>query len=567
MPEFQINPQTIASVVRICQQLDGIPLAIELAAPRVLSLEVDQIAARLENDFRMLVGGSRTALERQRTLRATIEWSYALLSDKEQRLFRSLAVFSGGWMLPAAEVVCANEHIQQNEVLVLLTTLMNKSVILVDHNPGKETRYRLLESLRHFAAEKMSESGESEALRRRHCDWCLQFAEIVDQKMSSTEWMIWHKKLKAESENIQAAIEWSLGDNGNTEAGIRIILLLGRTYFCSYGDVDEGYQWLEKGQAILESQVVLDPLFHANILFNLAALKSYSIPVEARPLLINTITFCQEVGHTARLLQASTLSELGWLEAFNLGDFQAGLHHLNESEVIIRGFGETGKRDLAAVLSRKIFIFAQIHDQADEKVCAEEYTVLYLELGDSLYCVHKVLGDIALRQGNYAVSTWYYNQDLDLCRETEDDGGFADTTRKLAEVEKAQGRFEAALAYYRVSLKMDYDQGDRFGVGWLLACVALNQIAISRNQPPVRANASRMWAARILAYAQALFEAERAPTPMPVEIMPEYEGALVFLNEVLKPGELQSAWTEGRSMKIKQAVTYALEDIPYSLFQ
>ncbi|MSP13036.1 MAG: hypothetical protein EXR62_08760 [Chloroflexi bacterium] len=215
LPGFTFTGQNAPAVAQVCYRLDGIPLAIELAAARVKMLQVEQIEARLDDRFRLLTGGSRTALPRQQTLQSAIDWSYNLLSLPEHALLRRLSVFAGGWML-AAETVCADvgaggDSIRDYEILDLLASLVSKSLVLVEHGPEGQARYRLLETIRQYARDKLLEAGEGEAVRQRHLAYYLQLGEEGGQKLRGSEQLAWFKRLGEELENFRAAIQWSLG--------------------------------------------------------------------------------------------------------------------------------------------------------------------------------------------------------------------------------------------------------------------------------------------------------------------------------------------------------------------
>jgi predicted ATPase len=193
-PEFRLTPSNLPVISRICQQLDGIPLALELAAGRVRSLSVEEIAERLQDRFKLLTGGSRAALPRQQTLRALIDWSYSLLEAGESRLLSGLSVFVGGWTLEAAEAVCAGEgksgavshpsslpSLEAWEILDMLTSLVDKSLVLAEEREGA-TRYRLLETIRQYGAEQLRIRREETALRKQHRDWYLAFSEEAKGK-------------------------------------------------------------------------------------------------------------------------------------------------------------------------------------------------------------------------------------------------------------------------------------------------------------------------------------------------------------------------------------------------
>src|SRR5919202_492349 len=224
---FELTERNAPAVAQVCRRVDGMPLAIELAAARARVLSVEQIASRLEDSFRLLATDSRTALPRQRTLRATIGWSHELLSQEEQALFRRLSVFAGGFALEAAEGVCAGVGIERDGVLDLLTHLVDKSLLLVAQQGGEEARYRVLETVRQYGAEKLKESGDEPEIRRRHADFFLKLAEEAEPGLMGPEQGEWLERLEQEHGNLRAALMWSLG-GGNQELGLRLAAGVGR---------------------------------------------------------------------------------------------------------------------------------------------------------------------------------------------------------------------------------------------------------------------------------------------------------------------------------------------------
>jgi predicted ATPase len=219
-PRFVLTEQNAQTVVQVCQRLDGIPLALELAAVRIEALTVDQLAARLDQRFRLLTGGSRTALPRQQTLRATLDWSYELLSDPERRLFCCLSVFAGGWTLEAAEAVCAGQAIQPEDVVELLTRLVRKSLVAAEEGRDGTARYRLLETLRQYAHERLTEAGEAHTARERHASYYLALAEEVGPSMY--EWAVAAvDRLLTEHDNLRAAARW-FGESNAVEPAVRL---------------------------------------------------------------------------------------------------------------------------------------------------------------------------------------------------------------------------------------------------------------------------------------------------------------------------------------------------------
>jgi predicted ATPase/DNA-binding CsgD family transcriptional regulator len=236
LPEFELTEFNAPFVVQICQRLDGIALAIVLAASRVKLLKVEQIASRLDNAFRLLTGGSRTYLPRHQTLRALIDWSYDLLSEEEKAVLRYLSAFVGGWTLESAESVCDNP-----KILDLLAHLVDKSLVTVDFERGDEPRYYLLETIRQYAHEKLIESGEIHQVQVRHLDYFLKLAQKAEPELYGQDQLEWLQKLEDEQENLHAALEWSL--KADIPAGRQLAGALW-WHWDIRGQISEGYKWL-----------------------------------------------------------------------------------------------------------------------------------------------------------------------------------------------------------------------------------------------------------------------------------------------------------------------------------
>jgi predicted ATPase/DNA-binding XRE family transcriptional regulator len=240
-PDFELTMENIASVARICSSLDGIPLAIELAAARVNMFSTAQIAARLDDRLSLLTGGSRTALPRQQTLRASIDWSWNLLTDPERALLRRLTVFAGGWTLEAAEPVCG---IEPQAISELMTQLVAKSLVVVHRRPGRERRFHLHETIRQYAREKLVEAGEQETIRSRHLKYFLDLSGLAEPALRGQHQLEWYNRLSDERDNLRAALEHaalSVASGQDLEAGL---LLSGRLidYWIDF-DLREGLRW------------------------------------------------------------------------------------------------------------------------------------------------------------------------------------------------------------------------------------------------------------------------------------------------------------------------------------
>ena len=241
-PDWTMTAPQVRLIEQVCRRLDGIPLAIELAAARLATLSLDQLAARLDDRFRLLTGGSRTALPRQQTLRATLDWSYELLSPPEQRLLRRLAIFAGGWTLEAAEAVCSGDGLAAEDVLDLLGRLVAKSLVGLE-DERTDTHYGLLETVRQYAWETLAAAGEETATRDRHLAWAVTLSEHAAQRIGGTEREVWLDRLESELENLRTALQWS-NQEGRAETGLRLATAL-EDFWYMRGYASEGRRWLE----------------------------------------------------------------------------------------------------------------------------------------------------------------------------------------------------------------------------------------------------------------------------------------------------------------------------------
>jgi len=248
-PRFALTERNASATAQICRRLDGIPLALELAAARAQALAPEQIAARLDQRFRLLTGGSRAALPRQQTLRATLDWSYDLLTEPERLLLNRLAVFAGGWSLEAAEVVCADERIAQGDVLDVLAQLVSKSLVLADEAGDDANRYRLLETVRQYARERLVAAGEAEAVHQRHANYFLAFGEPLEPELLYPNASVVPTgqqlgQLEHEHDNLRSALRWWIESNdvkrAISQAGVLFHVWFWRGY------LTEGQAWLQE---------------------------------------------------------------------------------------------------------------------------------------------------------------------------------------------------------------------------------------------------------------------------------------------------------------------------------
>ena len=246
-PSFSLSPQNKRAVTEICARLEGIPLAIELAAARVDTLSPDQISKRLGGSLDLLTRGGRTAEPRQRTLKGTLDWSHDLLSEPEKVLFRRLSVFAGGWTLTTAETVASGNGVEEGEVLDLLSGLVEKSLVLAEEHGGSGVRYRMLEPVKQYAREKLGDAGEGEAVRCRHADFFLALAERAQPQLRGPEDKAWLERLEREHDNMRAALSFAL-ECEEAELALRLAGALG-TFWHMHSHSDAGRKWLEAALA------------------------------------------------------------------------------------------------------------------------------------------------------------------------------------------------------------------------------------------------------------------------------------------------------------------------------
>ena len=244
--QFSLTDDKAPIVADICRRLDGIALAIELAAARINILNLKQLSQRLDERFRLLTGGDRTALPRQQTMRAAIDWSYELLSDEERTIFRRLSIFQGGWTLEAASDVCSDDFLDEFKVFDILSSLVNKSLVVVEFDADTQ-RYRLLESLRQYGIQHLRRLGELDALAERHAQYFARYGEKAAEKWLVIPELAWITIIEAELDNIRAALQWFLGQENDPVVGAELAERLWPYWFGHH--LDEGRRWLEAARA------------------------------------------------------------------------------------------------------------------------------------------------------------------------------------------------------------------------------------------------------------------------------------------------------------------------------
>jgi predicted ATPase/class 3 adenylate cyclase len=414
---FTLTSTNAPAILQVCQRLDGIPLAIELAAARVKLLQVAEIAQRLDDRFRLLTGGSRAALPRHQTLRASIDWSYGLLSPAEASLLQSLSVFAGGWVLEAAEAVGCGEAIQACDVLELLGLLVDKSLIQTVSESNGLNRFRMLETIRQYAHEKLVESGQAEAARQRHLQYYLELAETFEKGIRGPDQVRIQERLEAELDNLRLALAWSLEGRGrsvwNPELGLRLASSL-VSFWSIHGRQDEAIQWLEQllaGEAEERGAKLLTP---------------------------------ERVQVRARALQVT--SYLAW----HIYDQAKTARLAIQSRELYQSLGADGRLGYA----RACFVYDDpLSDRTEEEKILEALAILR-EAGDRFWAGELLvrLGFMAALRNEYEKAKVYWEEWLGSCKEIGDLDGIAGGLYCLGGVSFGQGKLEQARSMYEEAL-------------------------------------------------------------------------------------------------------------------
>jgi predicted ATPase/class 3 adenylate cyclase len=425
-PNFCLSDENAADVTQIVRRLDGIPLAIELAAARVRYLTPAQIASRLDDAFRLLTGGSRAVLPRHQTLRALIDWSYNLLAAPEIALLRRLSVFSGSWTLEAAEAVCADPTgegekpgVTGPEVLDVLTQLADKSLVISISDSGRETRYRMMETIRQYAHEKLVESGESLSVRNQHLAYFLSLAEQAEPFLRSRQQVAWFDRLESMIENIRQAMEWGLENDVGAELRLAAALMW---FWHIRWLASEGLQWLKQG--LFNSGTgpgqskppVASPVRFKALLAWGALTSEHDRPDRAIPVLEECLAFYQSLAP--------------------------------------EGQSEVAKcyRFLATCLHRK-----REHEKAE--AFANRACSLYRELGDRFGRSESLL-ILASEQADPVEARKMFLQLLALKQEIGDVDGIAFTLQSLSRLAFAEGDYQNALTWLDESLERFREVGN-----------------------------------------------------------------------------------------------------------
>jgi predicted ATPase/DNA-binding SARP family transcriptional activator/DNA-binding CsgD family transcriptional regulator len=541
-PAFSLSPENAPAGAEICWRLEGIPLAIELAAARVGTLSLEQISERLVGSLELLTRGGRTTVPRQRTLKGTLDWSYELLSESEQTLFDRLSVFAGGWTLEAAEAVAAGEGVEGDEVLDLLSGLVEKSLVLVRGSGEGGARYRLLEPVRQYALEKLEESGEAEAAKRAHAQHFLALAEEAHPELIGPRDVEWADRLEAEHDNLRAALSWAL-EQREAELALRLAGALWR-FWEARGHYGEGCGWLE---AALAGANGASAAARAGALEGFGQLVHHTGDVD--PVVEAAeegLKLCDEAG-LGGAVAANFLRTLGYTAQMH-GHHERAKEHLEESLRLSRGAD-----DGSGIASSLLVLGGVLHSLGDRErgmqlfeegmaLCREHG---YVELlGSTLYSA----GFLALLEGEYERGTALIEESEALFRERRYKGLLQWVLANLGWATLLQGDHERARSSFEESLTLCKELGDKYvGAESLegMACVIAAEQASGR-------------AARLFGAGRALREAGG------YYYLPEEDALrepyLQAARSRLGEASWEAAFAEGQAMGFDEAVDYALSE-------
>lgn len=576
---FTMTKENAAFIAQICSRLDGIPLAIELAASRVKALSVEQIATRLDDRFRLLTGGSRTALPRQQTLRATIDWSYNLLSSQEKKLLYNLTVFSGGWTLEAAEKICS-EAGGGIDILDLLTQLVDKSLVITqeaDNSP----RYRMLETTRQYAREKLLDSGEGESVHDKHLSYFLEFAAKAAQGIHGPDQIELNNVLGNEYDNFRAALEWSLSAQ-NTEKAARLLGSLGWPWSLQ-SNFAEKQNWFNRIRVLPDIKNF--PLIYATLL-NIMARDSWVTGNydEARSLLEESRDICLNLGSEGELEFAEALDFLGLVAYAADSDY-------DKAELLIKQsldlFQKNGAQRRSAESIFHIGIIEVERSQESAVKTLEHSLAIFGQFGDlwGMARASQFMGIYHLRNRNFEKAKIFMDQHLLLDEKIQFAQGTLVALDSLGKLHVQLGNLVESERYYQKGLQMGREhQLDVSFIFYHMATLALYKndysLALQRliesgflqEAEMGKADACNILmfcaaiaggtgqlerSAKLYGAAQAIFDI--IDYRLPAFGQKEFDHHIQIARDQLGEAAFETFSNEGRAMTMERAIDYALE--------
>jgi len=539
-PDFAITDENAGVVVEICRRLEGLPLAIELAAARIKLFSPAAMLGRLKDGFQLLSGGARDLPERQQTMRGTIDWSYELLDEDEQKLFRRLCVFVDGCTLEAAEAVCNPAGDLGIDFLAGMSSLVDKSLQRQEEQLGGESRFLLLETIREYGLGRLSQSEEAAAIREQHADFFLKLAERIEPQLLGSNQEIWLDRLEVEHDNLRAALEWST-ESAQVEIGLRLGGALWR-FWETRGYLAEGRKRLGRLLAISKGSD-------------------------------------QSKSRMKALYAAGVLAD-------TQGDYQVARTLFEENLAINRALGD--KWGIANSLNNLGIVAVRNHDYAAARSLYQESLAVWRELGNRRAVGLSLcnLGNIAENQGDYVVACSLYEEGLAIFKELKDARGIASSLSHLGDAARKQCDYQKARSFYDESLAMFMQSGSKWDIANALAdlgdlacdmadCMRARSLyeesmvifgelgdirgvarllegfvglALAQNQPER--------ALRLAGAANALRKEHGVPLAPDEEI--RLQRNLEPIRQSLEEAVQTASWSAGQAMSIERAIEYAL---------
>ena len=542
-PDFTMTIENGRWIAEICRHLDGVPLAIELAAARVRSLSVEQIAGKLDDRFHLLTAGHRTGPPRQQTLAATLDWSYSLLSAKDKMVLKRLSVFASGATLEAAEAVCAGRGIEPGEVLDILSHLVNKSLVTVSKPEGRETRYILLETIRQYGRDKLGESDEEDEAKNRHLDYFVQWTEKTVPYLNGSEQVRWLKQYENEHDNLRAALEWSLMAADRAEPGLKLATSTA-IFWKNHGYHSEGRARLAAALAQGSAQRPTPERAHALLNASILAFFQSDYPA-VRALAEESLAIFKEQGSAGRLGVADALEILAET-ATETGDYSAAPSLYEQALSLYREIGDlVGIGDTLKMLGWGAM---RIGDYEHAESLLNEGLIVCRESGDLRQICSSLagLGELAVRRGQLERATELLSESLNISQHSGDKWGIAIALGSLGWVAFRKHEYQKMRKLIGESLDVRMETGDRGGIAWCLEKLAEANIEQSHFHEAV------------IIFGSASALRASVGSVMDTADRPEYERMISKVKTELGTEAFAAAWDEGQAMSLDHSIDYAL---------
>ena len=552
VPGFELSAGNAAPVIEICRRLDGLPLALELASAHVKVLSVHEIATQLNQRLDLLSSSARSGRDpRHQSLRAAIDWSYAMLALDEQILLRRLGVFSGGCTLELVEAVCAGDGLAAEQVLELLAGLVEKSLLLVDTCGRTQARYQLLETIRAYALEKLDEAGETTRLRDRHLETYAARAEEVAPKLQDAYQQLWLNWLEGEHDNLRAALAWAADshppESGRIEAGLRIANALIR-FWEIRGYVQEGQTWFER--LLARADASISPIVHASGLTFASFLAMFqgqaALAMAYGRKAVALAEAAGDEGNPVLILALSGLSS----GARAAGDFKTAFA-IGERGIQLLRDSSGPPFYLGMALLSQGSVAIELGDYATARAALDESLAIARQAGDAFRIAHALnaLGDLARSENKYPEAQGAYEQSVALLREINAQHDLASVLHNLGHTALHLNNIERAHVLIRESLAIHQAMYNQPGTAECL--IGFAAIALLRGYP--EAGARLLGASTVIGGQRAAVASMWHATRM------EYEHYLQLAQTQLSPEEFQVEYAAGLAMSQEQAVQYALD--------